>query len=322
MSDILSQDEVDLLLRAVEAGEVETETPDEGVGGVRPYDITNQERIIRGRMPGLDIANDRFARFLRNSISGFIMRFVDVSVHSTELMKFSEFMKIVPFPSSINIFKIESPFKGYALLVFEAPLIFTLVEFFFGGKTASWFKPEGRSFTVIEQRVIKKLVKAALEDLVTAWENIAPLGVEYVSSEMNPHFITIVTPSEIVIKVEVHVEIEDFKGRVFICIPYALIEPVKERLYSGIQSEMSVADQRWVGRLEEILMDSYVEVRAKLEDLELTLEELLNLEVGSVISLDRSVEEEVIVEVEGVPKFKGVSGYSRGNQAIKITKIL
>ncbi|GBD39479.1 Flagellar motor switch protein FliM [bacterium HR37] len=321
MKDILSQEEVDLLLQALESGEIEAESKQE-TGGVRPYDLTNQERIVRGRMPGLEIANERFARFFRSSLSEFIMRFVEVSVSGMELMKFGEFLKLVPYPSSINIFKMDNVLKGYALLIFEAPLIFTLLELLFGGKSVSWYRAEGRSFTKIEQQIIVKLVSLVLRDLNNAWEHIAPLNPEYVSSEMNPHFITIVTPSEIVIKIEILVEIEDFKGRFFFCIPYALIEPVRERMYSGIQSDILTVDRRWVDRLKEILMDSYFELVAELGSVEITLEELLNLEVGSIINLGKPVDEEVVVKIEEIPKFMGRPGYSRGSQAVKITRVL
>jgi flagellar motor switch protein FliM len=322
MKDILSQEEVDLLLKAVESGELTTESPEQETGGVKPYDLTNQERIVRGRMPGLEIANERFARFFRNSISDFIMRFVDVSVNSMELMKFGEFLKIIPYPSSINIFKMDNIIKGYALLILEAPLVFTLIEFLFGSKNSSWYKAEGRSFTKIEQQIIIKLVSLALKDFTSAWEHIAPINPEYVSSEMNPHFITIVTPSEIVIKIEILIEIEEFKGRFFFCIPYALIEPVRERMYSGMQSDISTVDQRWVDRLREILMDSYFELTAEIGSVEITLEELLNLEVGSIINLGKPIDEELTIKVEDIPKFKGRPGYSRGSQAVKITRVL
>lgn len=235
MSDILSQEEVDALLRGVQAGEIDTETArDKILSGVRPYDLTSQERIVRGRMPGLEIANERFARFFRNSVSNLIMKFVDISVQGIEIIKFGEFMKTVPFPSSINIFKME-PLRGYSLLVIEAPLVFAFVEFFFGSDSARYVKSEGRAFTSIEQRVIRRIVNIALNDLATSWSGIIPIRPEHVGSEMNPQFVTIVTPSEIVIKVEIHLEVEDFTGKLFFCIPYSMIEPVKEKLYSGIQ---------------------------------------------------------------------------------------
>jgi flagellar motor switch protein FliM len=322
MSDVLSQEEVDALLKGVQAGEIDTETArDKILSGVRPYDLTSQERIVRGRMPGLEITNERFARFFRNSVSNLIMKFVDISVHNVEIIKFGEFMKTVPFPSSINIFKME-PLKGYSLLIIEAPLVFAFVEFFFGSDSARYVKSEGRAFTSIEQRVIRRVVNMALNDIATAWSGIIPVRPEHVGSEMNPQFVTIVTPSEIVIKIEIHIEVEDFTGKLFLCIPYSMVEPIKEKLYSGIQADKFDIDQRWVARLKEILLDSYVEVVAELGKAEITLKELKELRPGSIINLGKSTGDDLIVRVEGRPKFGGIPGYSRGNQAIKIRRII
>lgn len=322
MSDILSQDEVDALLKGVQSGEIDTETArDKILSGVRPYDLTSQERIVRGRMPGLEIANERFARFFRNSVSNLIMKFVDISVHGIEVIKFGEFMKTVPFPSSINIFKME-PLKGYSLLIIEAPLVFAFVEFFFGSDSARYVKSEGRAFTSIEQRIIRRIINIALNDLATSWSGIITVRPEHIGSEMNPQFVTIVTPSEIVIKVEIHLEVEDFTGKIFLCIPYSMIEPVKEKLYSGIQTDKAEIDQRWVARLKEILLDSYVEVIAELGRVEITLKDLKDLKPGSIINLGKSIQDDLIVRVEGRPKFIATPGYSRGSQAVKITGII
>ncbi|MBI4620040.1 MAG: flagellar motor switch protein FliM [Desulfobacterales bacterium] len=319
MNDILSQEEVDALLKGVQSGEIDTETArDKILLGVRPYDLTNQERIVRGRMSGFEIINDRFSGFFRNSVSNLIMRFVDISVNNIEIVKFGEFMKRIPFPSSINIFKME-PLKGYSLFVIEAPLVFAFVEFFFGGASAQNVKSEGRAFTAIEQRIIKKVTAIALKDMSLAWNAIAPIAPKHIGSEMNPQFVTIVTPSEIVIKVEIDLEIEDFTGKVFFCIPYSVIEPVKEKLYSGIQSDKFEIDHRWIERLRTMLMDSHVELVAEVGRVEIPFGEMMNLDVGSVITLGKSITDEFVIRVEDIPKFSGVPGYSRGSQAIKIT---
>jgi flagellar motor switch protein FliM len=322
MSDILSQDEVDALLRGVQSGEIGTEEAKQKImTGIRPYDLTSQERIVRGRMPGLEMANERFTRFFRNSVSGLVMKFVDISIHNVGIVKFGEFMKTIPFPSSINIFKME-PLKGYSLLVLEAPLVFAFVEFFFGGASVRNVKSEGRAFTSIEQRVIKRVVSMALSDLAQAWVGIAPIQPDHIGSEMNPQFVTIVTPSEIVIKIEVHIEVEDFTGKLFFCIPYSMIEPVKEKLYSGIQGDKFDLDQRWVNRLKEILMNSAVEVVAEVGKINLTFSDLMSLKEGEVLTLGKCAADDMLIAVEDVTKFKGLPGYSRGNQAIRITKII
>ena len=322
MSDVLSQDEVDALLKGVQSGEIGTEEAKQKiVSGTRPYDLTSQERIVRGRMPGLEMANERFSRLFRNSVSALVMKFVDISIHSVGIVKFGEFMQRIPFPSSINIFKME-PLKGYALLVIEAPLVFAFVEFFFGGATVRNVKSEGRAFTSIEQRVIKKVVAMALQDLAQSWGGIIPIQPEHTGSEMNPQFVTIVTPSEIVIKIEIHIEVDDFTGKLFFCIPYSTIEPVKEKLYSGIQGDKFDQDHRWINRLKDILLGSTVDVSAEIGKVTLTFSDLMGLKEGDVLTLNKSTSDDLVIRVEDVPKFGGQPGYSRGNQAIRITKVI
>lgn len=316
---ILSQEEIDALLKGVQSGDIDTESAKEQIlSGLRPYDFTSQERIIRGRMPGLEIANEGFIRLFRNSISTLTMRFIDVTVYGTKILKFSDFIKTIPMPSNINLFKMK-PLKGMALFVMEAPLVFAFIEFFFGGTNTRYFKPEGRAFTPIEQRVIQKVVKIGLNDLASAWSGIAPIEPEYVGSEMNPQFVTIVAPTELVISIEIHIEIENFTGKMFLCIPYSMIEPVKEKLYSGLHADKLEIDQRWTKRLKEMLMDCPLRLHVEMGTAELTFGDLMNFRVGSVIILNKPVSEDLIVKVEDVPKFKGMSGISRGNQAVKIT---
>ncbi len=321
MNKILSQDEIDALLKGVSSGEVETEAKAEDESGVKSYDLTSQERIVRGRMPGLEMCNERFARLFRNSISSIIMKFVDVSINSVEMVKFGEFMKTMPLPSSINIFKME-PLKGFSLFVIGAPMVFAFVECFFGGATVRYVKAEGRYFTVIEQKIIKNVVELALADLAGAWHGLSPVQPEIAGSEMNPQFVTIVTPTEVVIKIEIQIEIEDFTGKVFFCIPYSVIEPIKEKLYSGIQGDRQEVDHRLVAKVKEILMDSNVNLRVNLGEAQLTIEEIMDLKVGDVVTLGNSVGDPVELLVENVPKYKVVPGLSKGNQSIKITNFI
>lgn len=316
---ILSQDEVDALLKGVASGEINTEDAREKLlSGAKAYDFTSQERIIRGRMPGLEMANDAFTRLFRSSLSNLIMKFVDASIQNVEVIKFGDFIKTIPVPSSINIFKM-NPLKGYALLVFEAPLVFASIEFFFGGANAKNIKTEGRAFTAIEQRVIHKIASMTLKDMETAWHNIIPINPEYVGAEINPQFVTIVTPAEIVINVEVLIEIEDFSGRMFFCIPYSTIEPIKDKLYSGMHGEKLETDRRWEIVLKESLRDTYVAMSAEIGRTRLAFKDIMDFQIGSVITLNKAVTDALIVKVEGIPKFRGVPGYSRGNQAIKLT---
>ncbi|GMT47643.1 MAG: flagellar motor switch protein FliM [bacterium] len=320
MSDILSQDEVDALLKGVKEGEVETR-PQAPPGGLRTYDLTNQEMIIRGRMPGLEMVNEKFAGFFRISLSNFLGKFIDVTTQGISFMKFGEFMRTIPLPSSINIFKLH-PLKGYALMVFEAPLIFAIVEYFFGGDKASSVKAEGRSFTPVEQRLIDKVLTIALVDLQKALSALITVEPELTGSETNPQFVTIIPPTEALIKVEFHVEMENLTGKIYLGIPYSLVEPIKEKLYSGITGNSIDVDQLWVKRLVELLNESFVNITVELDRAELRLEDVLNLQTGDIITLGKSVADELLVKVEGIPKFYCTPGHHRGSQAVKITRAI
>ncbi|MGZ8460911.1 MAG: flagellar motor switch protein FliM [Candidatus Deferrimicrobiaceae bacterium] len=320
-NDILSQDEIDSLLRGVSTGDLGNGKDASSSNGDRSFDFRSQERIIRGRMPGLEIANERFARAFRNSVSSVLRRFVDVNIQSINMMKFGDFMKTIPLPSNINIIRMK-PLKGLALFVIEAPMVFALVECFFGGSTVKYVKAEGRYFTPIEQKIIQKILALALSDMAASWQGIAMIEPEYVSNEINPQFVTIVQAPEIVIKVEAHVEIENFTGKMYFCIPYSVVEPVKEKLCSGIQADKFDVDEHWVKGLQQRLSESSVEVVAEAGSVHIPIGDIMNLEVGNVIHLGVHTDSDFVVKVEGVPKFRGVPGYRKGNRAVKITEIL
>jgi flagellar motor switch protein FliM len=251
MDEILSQEEVDALLKGIQEGDVETEKGVEP-SGVKSYDFTGQEKIVRGRMPTLDIANERLARNFRLSLSAAIRRMVDITNVNVTITKFYDFMRGVPFPSSINIFKME-PLRGFGLLVFDAQMIFSLIEFFFGGTGKTYYKPEGREFTPIEQKIIHKVVMMFFDDMEEAWRAIYPMKPLYVRAEMNPQFVNIVTPVDVVIKVEFVLEVEGKQCKAYLCIPYGTVEPIKEKLYSAFSADRDELDMKWLDRLKDRL---------------------------------------------------------------------
>ncbi len=319
---ILSQDEVDSLLKGVTSGEIETESSKDDTSEIRPYDFTNKEWITRRRMSGLELANDEFSKLFRSSISTLLVKFADVTIESIEMIKFEDFINNIPMPSSINIFTMK-PFNGHALFVLEAPLVFAFIDFMFGGSNTEHFKSEGRSFTSIEQSIIRKVVATALHDMKAAWSSIEQVQPEYVKSEINPRFVNIASPTQLVIKIEINIEVEDFKGKMFFCIPYSMVEPANKQLYStGVQAEEHENTNQWHDVLQEILMNAYTKLTVEIAKTEITFEDLMKFEVGSVISLNKPVSEASIVKIEGLPKFKGFPGQSRGSAAIKLTRIL
>ncbi|MEN2986141.1 MAG: flagellar motor switch protein FliM [Thermodesulfovibrionaceae bacterium] len=315
--EILSQEEIDALLRGIEEGEVETEKA-EAPSGVRPFDFTSQEKIVRGKMPSLDIINERLARNFRIALSADLRKIVEVVNVNVNITKFYDFLRSVPFPSSLNIIKLE-PLRGFSLVVFDAPMIFTLVEFYFGGSGKGYYKPEGREFTPIEQRIINKVTMMFLESMEEAWKPIFPVKPQYIRSEMNPQFVTIVTPVDVVIEVEFKLEIETRECKIMVCIPYSSVEPIKEKLYSAFLADRDDIDLKWVSRLKVQLKETPVQIEAVLGKAKIDFKTLIELKVGDVIALEKRVDEEMEVLVEGVKKFRGKLGTYKGSYAIKIS---
>lgn len=316
--EILSQDEIDALLKGIEGGEVETETA-EAPSGIRPYDFTSQEKIVRGKMPSLDIINERLARSFRVSLASDIRKIVDIVNVNVNITKFYDFLRSVPFPSSLNIIKLE-PLRGFSLIVFDASMIFTLIEFYFGGSGKGYYKPEGREFTPIEQRIIHKVVLMFLESIEEAWKPVFPIKPNFVRTEMNPQFVTIVTPVDVVIETEFTLEIETRECKIMVCIPYSSVEPIKEKLYSAFSVDRDEMDMKWIGRIKAQIKNAPVSVSAVLGKVTIDFRTLLNIKIGDIITLERRVDEDIDLLVEGIPKFKGKLGTYKGNYAIKITK--
>lgn len=322
MSEVLSQGEVDALLRGVGDGEVETETdePDEDteVGG---YDLTSQDKIIRGRLPTLDIINSMFSRLFRSTFSSLMRKSVDVSVVSTDSIKFGEFLRSLPLPSSLHIFRME-PFRGHGLLVIESKLVFTVVDNFFGGTGNTEAKVTGRDFSFIEIRMIKNVVLAALEDFEKAWKPVHPVTTTYVRSEVNPQFAAIVPPADLVLVLNFDIEMETITGSLTICLPFASIEPVLPKLKAQFQSEELEVDHVWVKRLRAELLLTEVETVVELGSAEVTPAELLKFKVGDTVMLREDAGDPVVVKIEGIPKLKGFPGTSRGNKAVQVSEII
>jgi len=322
MSEVLSQNEVDALLRGVSDGQVETETDQpEEVSGVVPYDLTSQEKIIRGRLPTLDIINQMFSRLFRNSLTSMLRKSADVSTISTDTVKFGEFLKALPLPSSLHVFRME-PLRGHGMIVVESKLVFSLVDTFFGGTGGSKVKIVGRDFSAIEIRMTKNVVIKALEDLEKAWKPVHSVNINYVRSEVNPQFAAIVPPTDVVLVILFEVEMETFSGTITVCIPYATVEPIMPKLREQFQSEQVEVDQAWMRRLRDQLMRAEVDIVVELGSTAIDAKKLLEMKVGDTLPLGNDVSDPLSVRVEGVRKFKGFPGSSRGSRAIQITDII
>lgn len=319
MNKILSQDEVDSLLRGLSGGEIESETAVvEDDSGIISFDLANQDRIIRGRMPVLEIINDRFARLASNAMANSMRKKVDVNPVSIDMSKFGDFMRSLPVPTSINIFKMD-PLRGNAILVVDTRLVFALVENFFGGY-GTQPKIEGRDFTPIEQSVIERVVKVILSSMEQSWTPVHDVHIELVRSEINPQFAGIVPPSDVVIVVSMEVELENAIGSLLFCLPYSTIEPIRSKLYAAFQSERLEVDHAWLSRFKERLLELPVEMVVPLGHTSITGRQLLNLEVGDILLLDTDTEQSLSVMVQGVEKFYCYPGILKANRAVQMVK--
>jgi flagellar motor switch protein FliM len=317
MSKVLSQEEVDALLKGLVDGEIETEASQAEQGEVTTYDFTSQERIIRGRMPTMEVINEHFARAFRISLSMILRRTVDIQTNFVQMLKFGEFLRSLPLPSSFNIYKME-PLRSQSLMVVDSKLVFALVECFLGGSARTRFKIEGRDFTGIERRLIQKVVLMAFQDLEKAWAPVHPVKMHLVRVEINPMFVGIATPNDIMVISKFQVEMEQTEGFITVCMPYATIEPIKGKLYSGFQSEQLEQDNRWTSRIHEQIRNMEVEVAIELASIHLQAKELLGLATGDIIMFNKKVNDPLVGKVEGIPKFTGHAGQLHNSKAFKI----
>ena len=322
MSKVLSQEEVDALLKGLVDGEIEVESHQGDLGsGVTNYDFTSQERIIRGRMPTMEVINEHFARAFRISMSMILRRTVDIQTNFVQMLKFGEFLRSLPLPSSFNIYKMD-PLRGQSLLVVDSKLVFALVECFLGGSAKTRFKIEGRDFTSIERRLIQKVVAMAFQDLEKAWAPVHPVRMNLVRVEINPMFDGVATPNDIMVISKLQIEMEQTEGFITVCMPYATIEPIKGKLYSGFQSEQLEQDNRWTSRIQDQLKDMEVEVVVELASTKMRAEEILDLSAGDIILFNKRVSDALLGKVEGVPKFLGHAGQLHNAKALKVEKML
>jgi len=352
MSQVLSQAEVDALLSAVSEGSPsdsggaspaaeapaaseEVATPTFSGGGsawgeesppandpeVTLYDLTNQDRVIRGRMPTLDIIYERFIRLYRMSLSNSLRKIATISIISTDLLKFGEFVNTLPIPSCMCIMRFES-LRGPALLVFESKLAYALVDSFFGGTDRPYTKIEGKEFTRIELSIMRKVMDLAIKDLEEAWAPVHKVDISFGRTEVNPQFVGVVPPSDVIISTTFEVELENASGTIALVIPYSTIEPIKNKLNASFQTESDRVDKEWTAKMEDHLRNAEVNVLVNLGSANITVGDLVNLDIGDIIPLTQDADGELEIFIEGVPKLKCFFGVSRGNRAVQITRVV
>jgi flagellar motor switch protein FliM len=314
MSDLLSQDEIDALLDGVTAGSVSTGNDAPPTDAVISYDFTQQDRIVRGRLPTLEMVNDRFARFFRTAIFSVLRKTCEVSVLGVKMVKFAEYVHGLAVPSNLNLVRIK-PLRGTALVLFEPRLVFTVIDNFFGGDGRFHARIEGRDFTATENRVIQIMLDALFGAMSEAWAPVLDLQFEYLSSEINPQFANIVSPTETVVVSRFHVELDGGGGDINLTLPYAMVEPIRNLLDAGVQSDRVDRDDRFAEMLHEEVLDAEVGLSSLLLEAQLSLGEFLHLRPGDVIPVQ--LPELATVYAEDVPVFRGRYGQSNGRNAVR-----
>ena len=319
-TDILSQDEVDALLGGVDDGAVDT-SPDENMmdGVTRSFDFNNQERIIRGRLPTLEMINERFARYLRASFFNMLRKTPEVSIKGIQMIKFSEYIHTLFVPTSLSLIKME-PLRGTGMIMMDPKLVFILVDNFFGGDGTIHAKIEGREFTNTELRVIEKVVHMCFIDLEQAWEPVMNVNYTYHNHEVNPHMANIVSPTEVIVVSSLRIELEGGGGDIHVVYPYSMIEPIRTILDAGVQSDRGDVDERWAVLLKEELLHAKISLQSEFTRKEVKVSDLLNFKAGDIIPIE--MPDQVMLLAEHMPIMRGQYGVHQGNAAVKIESVV
>ena len=316
---ILSQDEVDALLQGITGDSQSLEPEQADKGAIRDYDLASQERIVRGRMPTMEIINERFARNIRLGVFHLIRKSPEISIGPIKVQKYSAFLREIVVPTNFNIVSVK-PLRGSGLIVCDPTLVFSVIDALFGGAGKYHTRIEGRDFSATEVRVINRLIDVVAAEYKKAWQGIYPLELSYQRSEMQPQFANIATPNEIVITTSFTLEIGDTSGAIHFCIPYSTLEPIRDVLYSTVQGDAGEPDRRWVNMMKEQIQSAEVELVAELAQAPATVEQLLSFKAGDFIELD--LRKAIQAKVAGVPVFACHYGTSNGKYALKVDQLL
>ncbi|MFO0775900.1 MAG: flagellar motor switch protein FliM [Nitrospiraceae bacterium] len=318
---VLSQDEVDALMRGLDGGDVETEAPpEEDPGGVKAFDLSSQERILRGRMPTFEMINDRFSRLQTICWTTYLRKPIEFTPVSTDILKFGNLLKKIPVPSSLSLFQLK-PLRGHGLIIMDSQLVYNIVDNYFGGTNQTHVKPEGRDFTPVQVKVVKGIVQKMIVDLEKAWQAVIGAKVQYLRSESNPQFAMVVSVPEIVVSVVFHVDLGMGAQKVYVMYPYSMLEPIKDKLSAGFFADQLQSDGSWGARFMEELMGCKIRVSVELGTANISFGDVLEFSVGDVLLLEQSPGQQMVGYVEGIPKIMGHAGVVKGNHAIRVERV-
>jgi flagellar motor switch protein FliM len=313
LNKILDQAEIDALLGNNEGADDTAKKSD-----TKQFDFSN-ERIIRGRMPTLEMVNERFARNVRVSLFNFLRRSPEISNQGVIVTKFGEYVNTLFLPTSINIVKMR-PLRGQVLFILDAKLVYILVDNFFGGEGKFHNKIEGRDFTPTESRLIRKFLEISFVDMKDAWKAVLSVDYEYAHAEVNPAMANIISPSEMVVVSRFRIELDGGAGDMHVTIPYSVLEPIRDLLDSGVQSDKDESDERWEKLLKAEIYRAKVPVKALVAKKTMLLSDIQKLKVGDVIPID--LPEKATMFCGEVPAFLVKVGQANEHYALKITDLL
>jgi len=322
VSDILSQEEIDALLGAVATGQVKVNEQERIVldkAAVAPYDFRRPKLISKEQMRTLQMVNDTFAKSFGNTLSLYLRTIVNANLALVEQFTYGEFIMSLPNPTCVSIFSME-PLEGLSILEINPVLVFVIVDRLLGGSGQP--PKEIRELTEIENEIILTVINMALEKFQETWKHVTELHCRLEGRESNPQFAQITTLTENVLLITLNVEIGENTGMVSLCIPIATLAPVLGQLSA----------QKWIGagtgkdatgtQCEEFLEDTEVELQAVLGASGMTLSELVSLQQGDVVVLNRHVGEDVVLNIENAPKFRAKPGLVAGRRGVEVVRAL
>ena len=311
---VLSQEEIDALLNAMDKGEVDLESEEGAAHEVKLYDLTSKNILLLEEFDALDEIYDKYLKLLINTTSDYLQRMIEVEKVSTETIKFGDFMQQFSHPTNFNIFSME-PLIGSGVIVFEPGLVFSLIDCMFGGDG----KPLNtvREFTLIELRMIRKFVSEILNDLKSAWKIAIELNIKFIKDESKPEFVNIATPNDLMVVIVFAIKGGEFAGNMHLCIPYMMLEPIKSKLSSSYMREKA-RQHIFSAQIQSLLKGSNVTVVAELGRTVQTVRDILNFEIDDILKLNNGPDDPIKITVEDVPKFIGSPGVVKGNRAVQI----
>lgn len=310
---VLNQAEIDSLLGV--------DDDDEGmITGMQA--IVDSAMVSYERLPMLEIVFDRLLRMMSTSLRNLTSDNVEVSLDSITSIRFGDYLETIPMPAMISVFKAEE-WDNYGLMIVDSALIYSIVDVLLGGRrgTAA-MRIEGRPYTTIERNLVERMVTVVLSDLSAAFDPLSPVTFRFDRLETNPRFATIARPANAAVLARLRIDMEDRGGRIELMLPYATLEPVRELLLQMFMGEKFGRDSIWETHLANELWNTDVELDAVLDQVVVSLSEVMNWRPGSQIMLNAVPSSPIGLRCGEVPLFVGGMGQKNGNMAIKINKKL